>query len=80
MSLRHWEEFEDVADHRTVCHKCLTPCPVDIDRAGTPGKGSTSKPRGLRTDNGRHIFFNYTSTVAALVGAGLRAGMDWHKD
>ena len=31
VSLRHWEEFEDVADHCTVCHKCLTPCPVKID-------------------------------------------------
>ncbi|MDD2730362.1 FAD/FMN-binding oxidoreductase [Malikia sp.] len=31
ISLKHWEEFEDVADHCTVCHKCLTPCPVKID-------------------------------------------------
>jgi Fe-S oxidoreductase len=31
VSIKHWEEFEDVADHCTVCHKCLTPCPVDID-------------------------------------------------
>ena len=31
ISVKHWEEFEDVADHCTVCHKCLTPCPVDID-------------------------------------------------
>ncbi len=31
VSIHHWEEFEDVADHCTVCHKCLTPCPVDID-------------------------------------------------
>ena len=31
VSLKHWEEFEDVADHCTVCHKCYTPCPVDID-------------------------------------------------
>ncbi len=31
ISLKHWEEFEDVADHCTVCHKCYTPCPVDID-------------------------------------------------
>ena len=31
VSIRHWEEFSDVADHCTVCHKCLTPCPVDID-------------------------------------------------
>jgi FAD/FMN-containing dehydrogenase/Fe-S oxidoreductase len=31
ISIRHWEEFEDVADHCTVCHKCLSPCPVKID-------------------------------------------------
>ncbi|HEX5388344.1 MAG TPA: FAD/FMN-binding oxidoreductase [Burkholderiaceae bacterium] len=31
ISIKHWEEFEDVADHCTVCHKCLTPCPVKID-------------------------------------------------
>ncbi|RZL63673.1 MAG: FAD-binding oxidoreductase, partial [Variovorax sp.] len=31
VSIKHWEEFEDVADHCTVCHKCLTPCPVKID-------------------------------------------------
>jgi Fe-S oxidoreductase len=31
VSLKHWDEFADVADHCTVCHKCLTPCPVDID-------------------------------------------------
>ncbi|MCX7255720.1 MAG: FAD/FMN-binding oxidoreductase [Polaromonas sp.] len=31
ISLKHWEEFEDVADHCTVCHKCLNPCPVNID-------------------------------------------------
>jgi FAD/FMN-containing dehydrogenase len=27
VSIRHWEEFEDVSDHCTVCHKCVTPCP-----------------------------------------------------
>ncbi|MBM4191614.1 MAG: DUF3683 domain-containing protein [Gammaproteobacteria bacterium] len=31
VSIRHWDEFGDVADHCTVCHKCETPCPVDID-------------------------------------------------
>ena len=31
VSIKHWAEFEDVADHCTVCHKCLTPCPVKID-------------------------------------------------
>ncbi len=31
ISIKHWEEFDDVAAHCTVCHKCLTPCPVKID-------------------------------------------------
>ncbi|MEN3110813.1 DUF3683 domain-containing protein [Uliginosibacterium paludis] len=31
VSIKHWEEFEDVGDHCTICHKCYTPCPVDID-------------------------------------------------
>ncbi|WP_028602004.1 DUF3683 domain-containing protein [Ottowia thiooxydans] len=31
VSIKHWEEFEDVADHCTVCHRCLSPCPVKID-------------------------------------------------
>ncbi|MEZ5644416.1 MAG: FAD/FMN-binding oxidoreductase [Burkholderiaceae bacterium] len=31
ISVQHWHEFEDVADHCTVCHKCLSPCPVKID-------------------------------------------------
>jgi len=31
ISVKHWQDFEDVADHCTVCHKCYTPCPVKID-------------------------------------------------
>lgn len=31
ISVRHFDEMNDVADHCTVCHKCHNPCPVDID-------------------------------------------------
>jgi FAD/FMN-containing dehydrogenase/Fe-S oxidoreductase len=31
VSIKHWQEFEDVADHCTVCHRCYSPCPVKID-------------------------------------------------
>jgi FAD/FMN-containing dehydrogenase/Fe-S oxidoreductase len=27
----HYDAFADIADHCTVCHKCASPCPVDID-------------------------------------------------
>ena len=31
VSIRHWDEFADVGEHCTLCHKCASPCPVDID-------------------------------------------------
>ncbi len=31
ISVRHFDELNDVADHCTICHKCLAPCPVNID-------------------------------------------------
>ncbi len=31
VSRHHWDEFSDISDHCTLCHKCVTPCPVDID-------------------------------------------------
>ncbi|MDT8388565.1 MAG: FAD/FMN-binding oxidoreductase [Thiogranum sp.] len=31
ISTRHFAEMNDVADHCTICHKCLSPCPVNID-------------------------------------------------
>ncbi|VAW74077.1 FAD/FMN-containing dehydrogenases [hydrothermal vent metagenome] len=31
ISIHHFDEMNDVADHCTICHKCLAPCPVDID-------------------------------------------------
>lgn len=31
VSLRHFDELNDVADHCTTCHKCQPPCPVNID-------------------------------------------------
>lgn len=31
LSVRHFDDLNDVADHCTVCHKCLSPCPVNID-------------------------------------------------
>ncbi|MCX7898049.1 MAG: DUF3683 domain-containing protein [Rhodocyclaceae bacterium] len=31
VSMRHFAEFGDIADHCTVCHRCEKPCPVDID-------------------------------------------------
>ena len=31
ISVRHFDEMNDIADHCTICHRCEKPCPVNID-------------------------------------------------
>lgn len=31
VSIDHFDELNDVADHCTICHRCEAPCPVNID-------------------------------------------------
>jgi len=84
ISLRHWEEFEDVADHCTVCHKCASPCPVDIDFGDvTMNMRNLLRKMGqksFRPGNAAAMFFlNATNpqTIqlmrSAMVGVGFKA-------
>ena len=58
ISLKHFDEFNDVADHCTVCHKCLNPCPVNIDY----GDVSIAMRNFLREQGQKH--FNAGTTLA----------------
>jgi FAD/FMN-containing dehydrogenase/Fe-S oxidoreductase len=84
ISIRHWEEFEDVADHCTVCHKCLSPCPVKIDFGDvTMNMRNLLRKMGKkswRPGNAAAMFFlsaTNPQTIklvrAAMVGVGFRA-------
>ncbi|MFP8834534.1 DUF3683 domain-containing protein [Hydrogenophaga sp. XSHU_21] len=84
VSIQHWQEFEDVADHCTVCHKCLTPCPVKIDFGDvTMNMRNLLRKMGqksFRPGNAAAMFFlNATNpeTIkfvrAAMVGVGFKA-------
>ena len=84
ISVKHWEDFEDVADHCTVCHKCLSPCPVNIDFGDV-----TMAMRNLLRKMGKKsfrpgnaaamLFLNATHPQAiklmrsAMVGVGFKA-------
>jgi FAD/FMN-containing dehydrogenase/Fe-S oxidoreductase len=83
VSLAHWDEFADVGDHCTVCHKCVTPCPVDIDF----GDVSMAMRNLLRTSGKKRLnvgtkasmfFLNATdpATITAtrdlMIGAGYK--------
>ncbi|MEJ2691831.1 MAG: DUF3400 domain-containing protein, partial [Candidatus Thiodiazotropha sp.] len=48
VSLAHFAEMNDVADHCTICHKCENPCPVDIDFGEV-----TSLMRKILVDRGK---------------------------
>jgi FAD/FMN-containing dehydrogenase/Fe-S oxidoreductase len=84
VSIKHWEEFEDVADHCTVCHKCLSPCPVDIDfgEVSMNMRNLLRKmgQKSFRPGNAAAMFFlNATNpqTIkfmrSAMVGVGFKA-------
>jgi FAD/FMN-containing dehydrogenase/Fe-S oxidoreductase len=80
--------LEEVADHCTICHKCLKPCPVDIDtgevsvleRRLLDAWGYKNTPRATTATLGyldsRSPAYNklFRSTVVRLGGAVQRAG------
>ena len=84
VSIKHWEEFEDVADHCTVCHKCESPCPVKIDFGDvTMNMRNLLRKMGqksFRPGNAAAMFFlNATNPQTiklmrtAMVGVGFKA-------
>ncbi len=84
ISIRHWDEFSDVADHCTVCHKCESPCPVDID-FGDVSMNMRNLLRAMgkkrfNAGSAAAMFFlnakdpdTIKATRAAMVGLGYRA-------
>ncbi|MEQ1601375.1 MAG: DUF3683 domain-containing protein [Methylophilaceae bacterium] len=62
ISIKHFDEFNDVADHCTVCHKCLNPCPVDIDF----GDVSMAMRNFLREQGKKHFNPGTTTAMAFL--------------
>ncbi|NOQ81033.1 MAG: DUF3683 domain-containing protein [Methylophaga sp.] len=64
ISVRHFEEMNDVADHCTVCHRCLNPCPVNIDFGDV-----TVKLRAILKNQGKRHFNVGTWTSMAYLNA-----------
>ncbi|MGD2119881.1 MAG: DUF3683 domain-containing protein [Chromatiales bacterium] len=64
LSLQHFDEMNDVADHCTVCHKCLNPCPVNIDFGDV-----TVRMRKILTERGKKRFNAGTWAAMQLLNA-----------
>ena len=73
--MRHFDEFGDVAEHCTVCHKCFNPCPVDIDfgdvsiamRNLLRRQGHEPMPGGLPKRSARALLDIEDSTVVPII-------------
>ena len=64
VSIKHWQEFEDVADHCTVCHRCESPCPVKIDFGDV-----TMNMRNLLRKMGKKTFRPGNALAMAMLNA-----------
>ncbi|WIM04911.1 MAG: DUF3683 domain-containing protein [Candidatus Nitricoxidivorans perseverans] len=62
ISLMHFDEFDDVAGHCTVCHRCVKPCPVDIDF----GDVSIAMRNFLRRQDRKKVSLGATAAMAFL--------------
>lgn len=64
ISIKHFDEFNDVADHCTVCHRCVKPCPVDIDFGDV-----SVKMRNFLREQGKKQFNPGTALGMAFLNA-----------
>lgn len=62
LSLKHFDEMNDVADHCTICHKCLNPCPVNIDFGDV-----TMHMRAILKNRGKRHFKPATAASMAFL-------------
>jgi len=80
ISLKHFDEFNDVADHCTICHKCKNPCPVDIDF----GDVSVAMRNFLRAQGKKRFnpgtalaMFFLNATSERVIDATRKAAIEW---
>ncbi len=64
IAVRHFDEMNDIADHCTICHRCLNPCPVNIDFGDV-----TVKLRAILKKQGKRDFNIGTWTSMAYLNA-----------
>lgn len=64
VSIKHFEELMDIGDHCTVCHRCVKPCPVNIDFGDV-----TVAIRNYLADSGHKRFAPAASMGMAFLNA-----------
>ena len=64
VSVKHFEELMDIGDHCTVCHRCVKPCPVNIDFGDV-----TVAVRNYLADSGHKRFAPAASLGMAFLNA-----------
>ena len=70
-------DLEEVADHCTICHKCLKPCPVDIDSGEVSilEREILKARRYKRTTLATRLTLRYLFARSRIFNAVFRAGV-----
>ena len=79
-ALHHCGELQDLADHCTLCHRCLKPCPVDIDFGlVTIRMREVLRARGKQEKNpGKRLAMAFlTATDPDLIQVARRTVLQW---
>lgn len=77
VSLHHFAEFNDVADHCTICHRCVKPCPVDIDfgDVSIAMRNFLREQGKARFNPGKALAMSFLNATEPAAIKTLRAGM-----
>jgi len=77
VSLQHFSEFSDIGDHCTICHRCVKPCPVDIDfgDVSIAMRNLLRRQNKKRTSPTTRLAMRFLTTKDPSAIRAMRAGM-----
>ena len=77
VSLQHFAEFDDIGDHCTVCHRCVRPCPVDIDfgDVSIAMRNFLRRQQKKNTSPGTRLAMRFLTSKDPAAIRAMRAGM-----
>ena len=77
VSLQHFAEFSDIGDHCTVCHRCVRPCPVDIDfgNVSIAMRNFLRRQQKKKTSPTTRLAMRFLTTKDPAAIRAMRAGM-----
>jgi FAD/FMN-containing dehydrogenase/Fe-S oxidoreductase len=74
---KHLKQLEEIADHCTLCHKCYTPCPVNIDTGEVSilERNILAARKYKHTSLATQMSLRYLQSQSKILNAAFRKGV-----